>query len=90
MGPGAYRAFRYPVVAIAVNQTEALLGRIADLESRLAFQDDTIDQLNAVVVRQDARIERLELALRRVREQVEGLMPLVQGAPGEEPPPPHY
>lgn len=67
-----------------------LLARIADLEGRLTFQDDTIDQLNRVVVEQEQRLARLEVLLRRTREQVEMLLPLMHGAPGEEPPPPHY
>jgi SlyX protein len=64
--------------------------RIADLESRLAFQDDTIEALNKVVTEQDQRIARLEASLRRTREQVELLLPLMHAAPGEEAPPPHY
>lgn len=67
-----------------------LLDRIAELESRLAFQDDTVDQLNRVVSDQDQRIARLETLLRRTREQVEMLLPLMHAQPGEEPPPPHY
>lgn len=68
----------------------ALAARLADLEGRLAYQDDTIEQLNSVVVEQDARIARLEALLRRTREQVELLLPMLHTAPGEEPPPPHY
>lgn len=68
----------------------ALQARIADLEGRLAYQDDTIDQLNRVVADQDQRIARLEALLRRTREQVEMLLPMMHGSPGEEPPPPHY
>lgn len=73
-----------------MTDTDELRVRIAELESRLAFQDDTVDQLNRVVVEQDQRIARLEAALRRTREQVEMLVPLMHQAPGEEPPPPHY
>ncbi|MFZ5724508.1 MAG: SlyX family protein [Pseudomonadota bacterium] len=69
---------------------QTLLARIADLEGRLTFQDDTIEQLNRVVADQDQRLARLEVLLRRTREQVEMLLPLMHGAPGEEPPPPHY
>lgn len=68
----------------------AMAARLADLEGRLAFQDDTIEQLNKVVVDQDVRIARLEAMLRRTREQVELLLPIMHAAPGEEPPPPHY
>lgn len=67
-----------------------MAARLADLEGRLAFQDDTIEQLNKVVVEQDVRIARLEAMLRRTREQVELLLPIMHAAPGEEPPPPHY
>lgn len=69
---------------------QRLIEQIADLESRLAFQDDTVDQLNKVVIEQGERIARLEALLRRTREQVEMLVPLMHMAPGEEPPPPHY
>lgn len=67
-----------------------LLARIAELESRLAFQDDTVDSLNRVVSDQDQRIARLETLLRRTREQVELLLPLMHAMPGDEAPPPHY
>lgn len=73
-----------------MSEIAALLARIAELESRLSFQDDTVDQLNRVVTDQDVRIARLEMLLRRTREQVEMLLPLMHAAPGEEPPPPHY
>ena len=73
-----------------MSEIAELLSRIAELESRLAFQDDTVEQLNTVVSDQDQRIARLETLLRRTREQVEMLLPLMHGAPGEEPPPPHY
>lgn len=67
-----------------------LLARIAELESRLAFQDDTVESLNRVVSDQDQRIARLESLLKRTREQVEMLLPLMHAAPGDEAPPPHY
>jgi SlyX protein len=73
-----------------MSEMAELLARIAELESRLAFQDDTVEQLNVVVSDQDQRIARLEALLRRTREQVEMLLPLMHAAPGEEPPPPHY
>ncbi len=72
-----------------MSEIAALLVRIAELENRLTFQDDTVDQLDRVVSEQDQRISRLEAALRRTREQVEMLVPLMQASPGEEPPP-HY
>lgn len=63
--------------------------RVVDLESRLAFQDDTIAALNDVLVEQQRLIERMQLQIaelaRRLEEGVRAF-----GEPGEETPPPHY
>lgn len=37
--------------------------RVTDLESRLAFQDDTIQALNDVLVAQQRVVERLQLQM---------------------------
>ncbi|WP_324733836.1 SlyX family protein [Pseudomonas paeninsulae] len=63
--------------------------RITDLESRLAFQDDTIQTLNDVLVAQQREMERLQLqvaALARRQEEVGGQLDSAE----EEAPPPHY
>ncbi|WP_079201309.1 SlyX family protein [Pseudomonas sp. CC6-YY-74] len=63
--------------------------RITDLESRLAFQDDTIQTLNDVLVAQQRELERLQLqvaALARRQEEVGGQLDSAE----EEAPPPHY
>lgn len=63
--------------------------RVMELESRLAFQDDTIQALNDELVEQGRRIERLQLQLAMLARRQEEL----QGAGGitqDEAPPPHY
>jgi len=40
-----------------------LESRVTDLETRLAFQDDTIQALNDVLVEQQRLVERLQLQL---------------------------
>lgn len=64
--------------------------RVMELESRLAFQDDTLLTLSDEIARQQRDIERLQLqltALARRQEDLQGQM----GEPlGDEPPPPHY
>lgn len=63
--------------------------RITDLESRLAFQDDTIQALNDVLVAQQRELERLQMqiaALARRQEEVGGQI----DADEDEAPPPHY
>ena len=63
--------------------------RVMELESRLAFQDDTIQALSDELVEQQKRIERLQvqlLALARRQEEAQGQMGITQ----DEAPPPHY
>lgn len=62
--------------------------RITDLEIKASFAEDTVEQLNAVVVRQQAQIDRLirELVVLRNRAAAEPGLP--GGARDELPP--HY
>ena len=63
--------------------------RVTDLESRLAFQDDTIQALNDELVAQQRVIERLQLqmaALLKRQEEMVGPFDSFE----EEAPPPHY
>ncbi len=62
--------------------------RITELESRLAFQDDTIQALNDAVVAQQRQLERIELqleALAKRQEEMGG-----QFDSDEDEAPPHY
>lgn len=52
-----------------------LQDRVTDLESRLAFQDDTIETLNDILVTQQRAVERLQLqmtALLKRQEEMGG------------------
>jgi SlyX protein len=63
--------------------------RINELESRLAFQDDTIQALNDVLVAQQRVLERLQLqiaALAKRQEESNAQFGLSE----DEAPPPHY
>ncbi len=63
--------------------------RVMELESRLAFQDDTIQALNDVLVAQQRALERLQLqmaALIKRQEEMGGQFE----ASEEDAPPPHY
>ncbi|MBB6285518.1 MULTISPECIES: SlyX family protein [unclassified Pseudomonas] len=66
-----------------------LQDRVTDLESRLAFQDDTIETLNDILVAQQRAVERLQLqmtALLKRQEEMSGQFETSE----EEAPPPHY
>jgi SlyX protein len=71
-----------------VSDLKALSERIDLLESRLAFQDDTIETLNKTVTEQWTKIDALTRQLVGLRERLqdaESQMP----RPANEPPP-HY
>lgn len=66
--------------------------RIIELETLVAFQEKTINQLSDVVHKQAVQLEDLERRMRLIEEQMRDVI-----APGqvtisadEEGPPPHY
>lgn len=65
--------------------------RITELESRVAFQEDTLDQLNNMVATQEIELERLKRMIKILSQQLKNLT--IDGTSGtaeNEPPPPHY
>ncbi len=65
-----------------------LEARLTELEGRYAFLDDLVNQLDAVIIRQQRSIEELRLELQHTRE----LMAQAQAEtaePGDDRPP-HY
>lgn len=64
--------------------------RIEQLETKLAFQEDTLAALNDALIGQQTRLDHVETMLKllveRLREQVERQPP----GNADEPPPPHY
>lgn len=63
--------------------------RIADLESRQAFQDDALQALSDVVYEQERVIERLRLQMQALLKRLEDLQGQV-GIADDDAPPPHY
>lgn len=63
--------------------------RIAELESRLAFQDDTIQTLNDVLVAQQRTVDLLQAQLGLLARRQEEMQSRMDGE-GDEAPPPHY
>ena len=62
--------------------------RLDRLESRIAFQDQTIEELNAVITEQWAVIEQLRRRFGAMEEQVRTGSYIAD--PSSEKPPPHY
>ncbi len=67
-----------------------LVERVVELEMRVAFQDDTMQRLNAVITDQSLRIEQLERRLELMLTDLKSLRGLLYADPSQEPPPPHY
>lgn len=68
---------------------------LEDLQSRLAFQEQTLSDLNTVVARQSEQIDRLEQQLRALAGKYRDLRDTLEQSSGDETSPaeerpPHY
>lgn len=64
--------------------------RLIEMETKLAFQDNTIEELSDVVYKQQLQIDQLKKELTGVQEKLRVIEPSLTGANDEEPLPPHY
>jgi SlyX protein len=69
------------------SQDEALGERIDALETRLTFQDETIETLNKTITAQWLKIDALTRQLANLSER---LLEAEAHTPGANEPPPHY
>jgi SlyX protein len=72
----------------ATNDLKTLTDRIDTLESRLAFQDHTIETLNKTVTEQWGKIDALTRQLVALGERLQETESQMPGPTNE--PPPHY
>jgi len=63
---------------------------IDDLQMKLAFQEDLLEQLNQIVTDQQQQISRLELALETMKVQVNTMQTASQESGQKHELPPHY
>ncbi len=64
--------------------------RLADLETRLTFMDDTVGALADADTMQSRRLLALEQAMKDLRAELASMRAAVGDDPHDEPPPPHY
>ena len=76
--------------APCMNETETLNARMDTLETRVAHQDRTLDDLNATITAQWKEIENLTRQIARLGDQLQEVRDSAAQAEGPEPPPPHY
>lgn len=64
--------------------------RIVEAETRLAFQEHTLQALNDVVTRQQQQIEVLFREVNTLKDRLRAATPSLVGPLEDEKPPPHY
>lgn len=73
------------------SSTESLQQKLIDLETQLAFQEDTITALDKVVVKQQQQIERLNEMLLGTRNRLDEFIENSDVSPAvQNERPPHY
>ena len=64
--------------------------RLIDLEMKIMDMENTLGELNDIVVAQDRRIERLELVNIELNRRLASIDNQASSDVRDEPPPPHY
>ena len=64
--------------------------RLTEIETKLAFQENTINQLNEVVCRQQDEIDRLSALLKIIKDQMNLSSGIESGNDLKDDKPPHY
>ena len=70
--------------------TQTLINRIDDLECKLAFQEQTIDELNEALTQQQLLISKMQDQMKYVVGKVKNMDNSNLEDASEETPPPHY
>lgn len=64
--------------------------RIIELETKISYQEDLVQELNQLVISQQQQIDKLEMLCELLKEQFKELVSsLPEGVAGDETPP-HY
>jgi uncharacterized coiled-coil protein SlyX len=82
----------FPVTATdsSTRKGVAMKERITDIEIQLMHHENTIQQLNEVITRQQLAIEELQTDFRQIMQHLRNIYPSDVIDPQEEEPPPHY
>ncbi len=70
--------------------TQSDQDQIEDLQIRIAFLEQNLDELNDVVTQQQAQISLMERALKHLNSRLEQMSPANIKSAEDETPPPHY
>ena len=69
---------------------QRLENRITELEMKVAFQEQLLEELNQALVQQQFDMDRMQLQLRYIANKLKDFQPSKIASQAEETPPPHY
>jgi SlyX protein len=64
--------------------------RIMELEIKVAYQEDLVQELNQIVAQQQLQIDRLETAIKLLNERIRSLSEDIGQVDNKNEKPPHY
>ncbi|WP_416306827.1 SlyX family protein [Neptunicella sp. SCSIO 80796] len=67
-----------------------LTNQIEQLQTKVAFQDDTIEQLNDALTNQQSQLEKLQFQMQYLLDKVKNMQSSNIAREDQEAPPPHY
>lgn len=69
---------------------QMLENRIEELETKIAFQEQLLDELNHALVQQQFDIDKMQVQLHYMANKLKDFQPSNIASQSEETPPPHY
>lgn len=63
---------------------------LMELETKIAFQEQTIEELNQALIHQQFALDKLHQQVRHLAEKLQGMGASQVASRAEETPPPHY
>ncbi|GGY96046.1 MULTISPECIES: SlyX family protein [Shewanella] len=69
---------------------QQMVNRIEELETKLAFQEITVEELNQEVIALNKVVAEQQFQLQLITSKLKAIEPSNIASQGEETPPPHY
>ncbi|MCQ9120304.1 SlyX protein [Rodentibacter pneumotropicus] len=69
---------------------QRLENRITELETKVAFQEQLLEELSQALVQQQFDMDKMQLQLRYIANKLKDFQPSNIASQAEETPPPHY
>ncbi|MDO4698027.1 MAG: SlyX family protein [Pasteurellaceae bacterium] len=69
---------------------DKLNAHLTEIETKIAFQEQMIDELNQALIDQQCVLEKVQQQLRHLAQKLQGIQTSNIASRSEETPPPHY